>query len=620
MAKKNRNREQSSPSVAARARQTEVWIIVALALGTFAVYAQVRGHQFINFDDDAYISRNPMVSRGLTAPGLVWAFTTFTQSNWHPLTWLSHMVDCQLFGLHAGAHLLVNVVIHVANSCLLFVFLWRVTAVRRKSAIVAALFALHPVHVESVAWAAERKDTLATFFGLLCLLAYARYVERPAPRKFLAVAGTLALGLMAKPMLVSWPFLMLLLDYWPLHRVEWQTAAGLRRFTKDWLPLIREKLPLFGLALASMIVTQIAQSKGGSVADLAAESFATRLANALVSYANYLGLTFWPVDLGIFYPFPFAGVPGGQLAAALLVLAGISLVALREARRQPYLIIGWLWFLVALVPVIGLVQVGAQAMADRYHYIPSVGLFLALVFGLGNLAERFRIPRSVGATVAAIALFTLASLTARQVGWWRDSVTLLRRTLAVTSDNMLVQYNLACALYERGDYAEAAPHFSEGLRLKPDHLKSLVNMGMTLRKLGRRAEALGYYERAIEVKNDSAIVRWQHGLVLAELGRADEATRQMIAAVELAPDNFEMRVDFGLRLTQSGRLPEAIAQLQQAVRILPENAEARNNLGLVLLMAGRPAESIPQFSAALRLKPDLTAAQENLARAQAQIR
>jgi len=367
--------------------QREILILAALAVATLAVYGQVISHQFINLDDDLYIRDNPMVNGGLTLGGIGWAFTTFHSANWHPITWLSHMVDSQIFGLNAGGHLFVNALIHVTNTLLLFVFLKRVTGATWRSAIVAALFALHPLHVESVAWAAERKDTLATFFGLLCLLAYVRYVEKPSAKNYVLMAVWLALGLMAKPMLVSWPFVLLLLDYWPFRRVERRLADGSKRFAKGWLPLVREKLPLFCLVVPSMVVTYIAQAQSSAVSSLISAPLSWRLANSLVSYAKYLILTFWPRDLAIYYPFPHHATSIWQWAVAVIVLGVITVVAFRNALERSYLIVGWLWFLGTLVPVIGLVKVGDQAMADRYTYIPSIGLFIVfalVIFGGAN--------------------------------------------------------------------------------------------------------------------------------------------------------------------------------------------------------------------------------------------
>src|SRR5437773_5255669 len=339
----------------------DLLILLGLAVVTFWIYAQVMGHQFITLDDDSYIKENPVVNRGVTLAGLAWAFTTFHEANWHPFTWIAHMIDGQFFGIFAGGHLLVNALIHVANTLLVFWFLLGTTRARWSSALVAALFALHPLHVESVAWAAERKDTLSTFFGLLSLLAYVRYAEAPSIRRYAWVAITLALGLLAKPMLVTWPFVMLLLDYWPLRRFDITSRREVA--TKVW-PLVREKLPLFALVAASAVVTSISQSHGGAVRTVTEFPLALRLSNALVSYAQYVLRAFWPNDLAVFYPFPGAAIPAWQIIGAALLLIGITAFCLFQRKVRPYLIVGWLWFLGTLVPVIGLVEVGGQTMAE----------------------------------------------------------------------------------------------------------------------------------------------------------------------------------------------------------------------------------------------------------------
>jgi tetratricopeptide (TPR) repeat protein len=588
----------------------------ALAVATLAVYGQVISHQFINLDDDLYIRDNPMVIGGLTLKGIAWAFTTSYDTNWHPLTWLSHMVDSQIFGLNAGGHLLVNALIHVSNTLLLFLFLKRLTGASWRSAIVAALFALHPLHVESVAWAIERKDTLSTLFGLLSLLAYARYAEAPSWRRYALVALWLSLGLMAKPMLVTWPFVLLLLDYWPLRRLEWQPADGIGRFAKAWVPLIREKLPLFCLVAASVVVTYLAQSYAGTLAFVDA-SFPLRLSNALASYGKYLLLTVWPSGLAVNYPLSPAGVPAWQLAATVVLLLAITAIAIREARKRPYLITGWLWFLGTLVPVIGLVQVGVgRAMADRYYYIPSIGLFMAIIFGLADLAIAWRLGRVIIAAASAIVLLIMGSLTVLQVSRWRDSETLFGYALSVTSDNLVVQNDLGSALAQQSKYAEAIPHFTEALRLKPNHLHALLNMGLALRKQGKAAEAVGFYQRALMVEPESVRGHWQLGLALAEQGKNDDALLEFLKA---NPNDFDIRVRLGEMLTRQGKLSEATSQLNEALRLKPDSAEVHNNLGLLLLMMGQPEKSLLHFSAALHLKPDLAAAQDNLTRAQKQI-
>jgi protein O-mannosyl-transferase len=600
-------------------RQIDLLIALGLAAATLAVYGQVISHQFINYDDDNYIWNNPMVIDGLTLKGIRWAFTTFHSASWHPLTWLSHMLDSQVFGLNAGGHLLVNALIHSANTFLLFLFLKRVTGATWRSAIVAALFALHPLHVESVAWAAERKDTLSTFFGLLCLLAYARYVEKPSRTKYALVAVWLALGLMAKPMLVSWPFILLLLDYWPFRRLEWRPGNGIKRLVKSWLPLLREKLPLFCLVAASMFVTYIAQAHGGAVLGLSVEPLSWRLANSLVSYAKYFLLTFWPEGLAIYYPSSPHTAPAWQWGAALILLGALTAVVLRSARGRSYLIVGWLWFLGTLVPVIGLVRVGDQAMADRYTYIPLIGLFIALVFGLADLASIWRLGRISVATASTVTILLLAFLTTRQVSRWRDGEILFTYALSVTSDNAVAHNNLGSVLGQRGKHAEAIPHFAEAVRIKPYYFDALENLGMALREQGKAAEAVGFFERAIRVKPDSTRTHWQLGLALEEQGKKDDAMQQFYEAVKLTPQDSGMRTNLGLKLANRGELAEATEQLHEALRLDPNSTEAHNNLGLVLFASGKEEEGLREFSIALRLKPDSAVARANLERAQAQI-
>ena len=537
--------------------RNDLFIAFGLVAVTLTVYAQVMSHQFILLDDNRYIRENPMVNQGLTLTGIAWAFTTFHAANWHPLTWLSHMLDSQIFDLNAGGHLLVNALIHASNTVLLFLFLRRVTGAKWQSTIVAALFALHPLHVESVAWAAERKDTLSTFFGLLSLVAYARYVEAPSRKRYALVAVALALGLMAKPMLVTWPFVLLLLDYWPLRRFQWQQATGKKGFVRALVPLVREKLLLFCLVAASMVITFIAQSYGGAVRTLIQVPFSLRLSNAIVSYAKYLFLTVWPWDLTVYYPFSRTGVPIWQLVCAIVLLAVITTFVLRQARERPYLLMGWLWFVGTLVPVIGLAQVGGAAMADRYHYVPSIGLFVAFVFGLSDLAGALRIGHVAMSAVTIAALSILACLTAVQIGRWRNNTTLFLYTSSLIPDNRMIENNLGTILGESGRYDEAAAHFTKALRIKPDFL---------------------------EVITDA-----------------------------------DIRENLGLLLARQGELPEAMEQLNEALRLNPNNADAHNNLGVVLLRLGKAEESIPHFSAALRLKPEWAVARENLERAQTQI-
>jgi tetratricopeptide (TPR) repeat protein len=600
----------------------DLLILLALAVVTFAIYAQVVGHQFITLDDPTYIQENPMVNRGVTRAGLAWAFTTFHAANWHPLTWISHMIDCQFFGTNAGRHLVINALIHVANTLLVFWFLLRTTHARWPSALVAALFAMHPMHVESVAWASERKDTLSTFFGLLSLIAYVRYAEAPSIRRYAWVAITLALGLLAKPMLATWPFLMLLLDYWPLGRLEdpmvkeHRRGASHRKAATGIAWLVWEKLPLFALVAASAMITFIAQSHGGAVRTLTHAPIGFRLPNALVSYAKYLLLTFWPNDLAVYYP--FAGIPAWQIIGAAFLLIGITAFCISQRRIRPYLVVGWFWFLGTLVPVIGLVQVGGQIMADRYFYIPSIGLFIALVFGLADIAKSWRVAPALSAGIAGGVLLILATLTNAQIQRWRDSFTLFEHTLAVTPPNLRIQHNLGIALGASGRYDEAAAHFEKALQIDPNFYDGLVAMGVTSAHQGRLPEAIEYFQAAIRSQPDAPKAHVQLAHALWTQKRDQAALEEMDRASQLASKDADIRADFGLALALVGRIPEAIEQLHEALRLNPNGAEAHNNLGLALLASGKARESIPEFEAALRLKPELKGVADNLQRAQAQ--
>jgi len=608
-------------SAATTFRQPDLLILLGLAVMTFAIYAQVIGHQFITLDDDAYIKGNVMVNRGVTLAGVAWAFSTFDQGNWHPLTWIAHMMDSQLFGMNAGGHLLVNALIHIANTLLVFWFLFRTTHARWPSALAAALFALHPLHVESVAWAAERKDTLSTFFGLLSLIAYVRYAKGPSIRRYAWVAITLVLGLLAKPMLVTWPFVMLLLDYWPLRRFDLTPRKEMA--TKLW-PLLREKFPLFALVAASAVITTIAQSHGGAVRTFQDFPIALRLTNALVSYVKYLLLTFWPNDLGVYYPYTTSGTPAWQIICAAFLLIGITALCFFQRKIRPYLVVGWLWFLGALVPVIGIVQVGGQTMADRYFYIPSIGLFIVIAFGLADIAETRRLAPSLSAAVASGILLALAILTNAQIHRWSNSFTLFKHTLAVTPPNLIIENNLGSALSRSGLHDEAGAHFEKALQIIPAHYDSLLydtllNMGITRFYQNRLPEAIEYCQSALRVRPDAPKAHDLLGMALAMQGHGEAALDEMRHAAELAPNDADIQKDLGVTLARLGRIPESIDHFHEALRLNPYNASAHNNLGLSLLESGKPGESIPEFEAALRLNPELQGAADNLRRAQAQL-
>jgi len=613
----------------------DLLILVGLTIVTFGIYAQVIGHRFITFDDPTYIHDNPMVNRGVTLAGLAWAFTTFYAGNWHPLTWIAHMIDSQLFGMIAGGHLLVNALIHVANTLLVFWFLLRTTHARWSSALVAALFALHPLHVESVAWAAERKDTLSTFFGLLSLIAYVRYAEAPSIRRYAWVAIMLALGLLAKPMLVTWPFVMLLLDYWPLRRFQQSEVKGqparlpAREDFRSSLggggwsvvrSLVVEKIPLFALVAAAAVITFLAQSHLGGVRTFTEAPVALRLSNALVSYAKYLLLAFWPNDLAVYYPYTGTDIPAWQIIDAALLLIGVTAFCLSQRKIRPYLIVGWLWFLGTLVPVIGLVQVGGQTMADRYFYIPSIGLFIALVFGLADIAERRRVAPWLSAAIANVVLLVLAALTNAQIHRWNDSFTLFKHALTVAPPSVVAEDCLGLAMHKNGQLDEAVAHFEKALQIKPDDYTALLTIGVTRFYQGRVPEAMEYAQAAIRCQADGSKAHNLLGMALAKQNRNEAALDEVRRASALAPKDAEIRNNLGLALARLGRIPEAIDEFHEAVRLDPNNAAtAHANLGWALFESGKPRESIPEFEAALQLNPEFKAATDGLRKAQAQL-
>lgn len=538
-----------------------LWFLLALAALTAVVYAPVRHFDFVQVDDPAYVTENPHVLRGLTPEGIAWAFTTGDAANWHPVTWLSHMLDVQLFGVAAGPHHLTNVLLHMANTLLLFGLLVQLTGAVWRSALVAALFAVHPLHVESVAWVAERKDVLSTLFWMLTLWAYLGFVRSqgstagaaapPATSRsrrgyYLLMLAFFALGLMAKPMLVTLPCVLLLLDIWPLERLRLATrevrspkandrpsgrsAAGSpragagRRRSKDrparartpgkpdllsmaW-PLVREKLPLFVMAVASSIVTVIVQQRGGAASTLEAYPFSLRLQNALVSVVAYLRGTLWPEGLTVLYPFP-ESVPDWQVAGALAVLGGISFVVYRLARRHPYLLVGWLWYLGTLMPVAGLVQVGLQARADRYTYVPLIGIFIMVAWGVAALLDRMRGGRHV-VPIAAIAVILGCTLTARaQVGYWKDNVTLWTRvtTLTLHVDEYEAHMSLGTTLGNQDRVDEAMRHFAEAARLRPQSDAAHCSLGLALARSGRAIDAAREFNEALRLNPGNQAAR-----------------------------------------------------------------------------------------------------------------
>jgi tetratricopeptide (TPR) repeat protein len=596
------------------------WTIIAglvLVLATLAVYGQVRNFHFVNFDDNLYITDHPLVQKGLTLDGLSKAFTSSYVGFWAPLTMLSNMLGCQIFGLHPGGHHLINLVFHLANALLLFFWLQRTTQALGPSFLVAALFALHPLHAESVAWVTERKDVLSTFFWLLTMWAYWWYVKTPGLGRYLLILVCFILGLMAKPMLVSLPFVLLLLDYWPLSRLSLQGLAAAAPSSPPGpgvalQRLVWEKAPLFVLAALVSLITFYTQKEIGALWSLQALPFTTRLANALVAYVSYLGKMFWPVHLAVLYPLPGQNLPLWQTGAAALVLAALSFLALRQARRQPYLLVGWLWYLGTLVPVIGLVQVGQQAMADRYTYVPFIGLFIALAWGAAVLAARWRAPRFLLPVGAGVVLSVLAVCTWAQVGYWRDSITLYEHTLQVTRRNPLIHYNLGLALFSQGRLAEAMAHYDEALRLKPGYAEAHNNLGLALFSQGKLTEAMANYAEALRLKPGSAETHNNLGLALFSQGKLTEAMAHYGEALRLKPDFAEAQNNLGIALYSQGKLTEAMAHYTEALRLKPDFANAYYNLGIIYGTQGKFQEAIALYRKAIEADHDFVAAYNSL--------
>lgn len=571
-----------------------VWLIVAaIVLSVCAVYWQVRHFGFINYDDNLYVTQNPAVFRGLSWSSMVWAFTQEHASNWHPITWMSHMLDCQLFGLNAGAHHLVNVAFHCANAVLVFLVLRSMTARMWSSAFVAGLFALHPLHVESVAWISERKDVLSTLFWLLTLAAYVRYVRRGGAGTYLLLILAFAFGLMSKPMLVTLPFTLLLFDYWPLARFD-----GATRKTRS---LIIEKIPLLLLSAVSSAVTFAAQLKE-AVAPVNELSVAQRLVNALTAYVDYVIMMFWPTKLAILYPLSVE-IRVWKLVTAIVFLIGFSLAAYQSRRSRPYLLVGWLWYLGTLVPVIGLVQVGNQSLADRYTYVPLIGIFIIIAWGAAEIAPKLKIPRALVASVGCLALVTCAGTTWKQAAYWKDSATLFQRALAVTKNNSVLMNNLGATLAALGRLDDAIALYNEALRLNPDYANAHNNLGVALVSLGRVDEALVHYDSALRLNPDYPEVLGNIGLALQKKGRLPEAVEYFRRALHVSPSSAEAHANLGLALASQGNNAEAASEYEAALALRPAFVDVHNNYGVLLKEIGRNDAGIEQFRRALAIDP-----------------
>lgn len=604
------------------------WLAVAVGLATLLVHLPALRGDFVNYDDPDYVTSNRMVQGGLTWAGVKWAFTTGQASNWHPLTWLSHLLDVTVFGLRPWGHHLTSVLLHALNAGLLFVGLRRLTGEVGASLFVAAVFGLHPLRVESVAWVSERKDVLSGLFALLTLLAWVGYAgrrgartgvgepgfgeqrakveaqDRPAAATGYGLAlGCFALGLLSKPMLVTLPFVLLLLDGWPLHR--WPATPAWR--------LVVEKLPFFLLAATSSVVTFLVQREGGAVSPLAGLPVGARLGNAVIAYWRYLGALVWPADLSVMYPHPgFWPAPAVTLAAAGLAAATGWL--LWQSRRRPWLGVGWLWFLGMMVPVIGLVQVGIQSMADRYTYLPLIGPTLMLAWlgrewmaGEARNWARQWLPLAGGAAVVALGILTL-----NQIAFWKDSEALFRRAVAVTRNNYLAHNNLGFHLSAKGRTEEALAEYQKSLAINPNYEEARNNLGYALAKLGRPAEAIPHYEAALRTRPNLAEAHNNLGNALSDLGRLDEAIARYEKALALKPDHADAHNNLAIALAMKGRFDQAIPHFEQSLRLKPNNASAHSNLGNAYALQRQFDLAVEHYRKALALAPGEAQAHNNL--------
>jgi len=544
-----------------------------LVLSVMAVYWQTHAFEFIDYDDDLYVVENERVKSGLTLDNIQWAFFAKTAANWHPITLMSHMADVSLYGMWAGGHHITNVVFHVVNTLLLFYVMFIMTRKRWMSAVVAVLFGVHPLHLDSVAQIAERKDVLSTFFGMLALWGYARYVESRRLINYMASLTFFLLGLMSKPMLVTLPFVLLLLDYWPLCRFG---GAGFR-LRETVYRLVLEKAPFLALTLLSSIVTFIVQHHQGAVRSMVSYSLDARLANAMTSYMQYIVKTFFPVDLSFYYP--HEGMPPAwEIVLAATALASVSIMAVRTAKTHPFFIVGWLWYLGTLVPVIGLVQVGSQSMADRYTYVPLIGIFIMMSWGALEVRKKGVTGKKALALLAGIAITLLMMIAWRQAGYWKNSNALFERAIAVTENNTAAHLNLGYVLAEKGKQKEAISHYREVIKIAPDHLKAHNNLGLALAKVGRTEEAIFHFlyvlnrsPGKVDVINNMARAQVQNGTV-------HEAIKYFDRSLRLRPDQADIHNDIGVLLARVGREADAVVHFEKALQIQPDHVNARHNI------------------------------------------
>jgi len=597
-----------------------VLISATLVAITLAVYMQLGNHEFISYDDPSYVTDNLHVSSGITGENVIWAFTSFDEANWHPVTWLSHMTDVQLYGMNPRGHHLTSLVIHSITSLLLLYLLLRCTGSLWQSSLVAALFALHPLHVESVAWVAERKDVLSAFFWFLTLLLYAEYVAKRKQVLYVWALFSFVLGLMSKPMIVTLPIVMLLMDFWPLKRYWLENQEqGQRKLLGKVMALINEKIPFFACSLISGVITIYAQHTGGTTLGLDEMPFIARIQNALIVYVTYIIKTFWPHDLAVLYPIQ-TSFPLWQVIVSLCVLLLISAAAIKLGRRFSYLPMGWFWFIITLLPVIGLLQVGRQSMADRYTYIPVIGLFIMVAWGIPDLIRGLQYRERILALLASVAIVSSITLTLRQLDHWRNSISLYRHTLQVTSNNCIIHNNLGVSFLKENDLDAAIREFMEAIAIQPNYIEARLNLGMAHSNKGNLDAAIKEFKEALAINPVSAEAYFNLGTVLLIKGDLDAAINEFKEALAINPVYMDSHNNLGAAFVRKGNLDAAIEEYQLALRIDPNNSTVHNNLGSVLERKGHLDAAIKEYQIALRITPSYTEAYNNLSFARAKKR
>lgn len=584
-------------------KYTPLILCILLSIAVLSVYWQVHNFEFLNFDDHAYVTGRPEVLSGINYKSIIWAFSTTEAGFWHPMTWLSLLLDYELYGLNAGGYHWTNLLLHLASTILLFFFLFKTTGALWRSGLVAVLFALHPLHIESVAWIAERKDALSGFFWMLTMLVYVYYTHRPCFLRYILVLSAFLLGLMAKPMLVTLPFVLLLLDFWPLKRIEFNNNE-IRKLllNSKMLMMVLEKVPLLAMSFIFSILTYMAEKDVGALSEPGALPMMDRLINALVSYVVYLYKTFYPFDLAVFYPHPLTWpIWKGLLCLFLLIM--ITVVVFMNLKKMPYLFVGWCWYIGTLVPVIGLVQVGAFALADRYTYIPLIGIFMMCVWGIGDLLNHWRLHKAIITIATSLCIIFLMSATYVQLGYWRTSETLFRHALKVTDNNYIAHGSLALALVEKKQYEQANKHFTVALHIKPDYAPTYQFWGFAMIRQGKRNEAIQYFYRALDINPDFIEVRYRLAEILPEVGRLNEAANQYRAILKKKPKDCQTLNKFGIMLVNNNHPNEAMAEFKKVVQLCPTHAGAQNNLAVILYRQGQLDEAIKHFQEAIRLQP-----------------